>query len=295
MYKNYYGFSQKPFSLLPNPDFLYLAKNHSIALSILDFGIMNESGFTVITGEIGAGKTTLVRYLLNQLNVEELTVGLVSNTLRSFGELLQWILFSLGQHNQGKTKVELYQVFVEFLLQEYAEGRRVILIIDEAQNMDVETLEELRILSNINADQDQILQIILIGQPQLRETLTKPELEQFAQRIVADYHLEPLSNTEVIEYIRHRLQVVGGDPNLFDFHAMNYIAYFSKGVPRLVNMICDLALVYGFVEQTKIITSDIVTEVINDKMRSGLTPMKQAINLFKPSATSQLNETVVSP
>lgn len=280
MYKNYYGFSQKPFSLLPNPDFLYLAKNHSIALSILDFGIMNESGFTVITGEIGAGKTTLVRYLLNQLNVEELTVGLVSNTLRSFGELLQWILFSLGQHNQCKTKVELYQVFVEFLLQEYAEGRRVILIIDEAQNMDVETLEELRILSNINADQDQVLQIILIGQPQLRNTLKKPELEQFAQRIVADYHLGPLSTMEVIEYIRHRLQIVGGDPALFDLHAAHYIAYYSKGIPRLVNMLCDLSLVYGFVEQKEIITCEIVSEVINDKMRTGLSPIQSTSNVI---------------
>ena len=157
MYTQFYGFSQKPFSLLPNPDFLYLAKNHSIALSILDFGIMNESGFTVITGEIGTGKTTLVRHLLNQLNDDEVTVGLVNNTLRSFGELLQWILYSLGHDYKNRPKVELYQIFVEFLLQEYASGKRVLLIIDEAQNMDVETLEELRIISNINADQNQIL------------------------------------------------------------------------------------------------------------------------------------------
>lgn len=287
MYTDFYGFTQKPFSLLPNPDFLFLAKNHSIALSVLDFGIMNESGFTVITGEIGAGKTTLVRHLLNQLNEEEVTVGLVNNTLRSFGELLQWILFALGHDYKNKPKVELYQIFVEFLLQEYASGKKVILIIDEAQNMDVETLEELRILSNINADQDQVLQIILIGQPQLRDTLKIPELEQFAQRIVADYHLDSLSTAEVIQYIRHRIQVVGGDPDLFDMHAANYIAYYSKGVPRLINLLCDLSLVYGFVEQSKRITIEIINEVISDKLRSGLLPLQSPANVVV--SKTQLN------
>jgi len=191
MYEAFYGFREKPFSILPDPSFLYLSPKHSTALALLEYGLMNQAGFNVITGEIGTGKTTLIRYLLSQMD-RDMTVGLISNTHRSFGELLQWILFAFNLEHRGKQKVEMFQDFLDFLLREYSQNRRTVLIVDEAQNMPTDTLEELRMLSNVNADKDQVLQLILVGQAQLRETLRRPDMEQFAQRIVVDYHLEPL-------------------------------------------------------------------------------------------------------
>lgn len=277
MYIDYYGFTKKPYSLLPNPDFLYIGKHHGIALSVLEFSLINEAGFTVITGDVGTGKTTLTRYLCNHLDDNEVTVGLVSNTHRAFGELLQWILNAYGLDYAGRSKVEQYQLFVDYVISEYGQNRRTVLIIDEAQNMDLEILEELRVLSNINADSDQLLQVVLVGQPQLRDKLKDPSLEQFAQRVVADYHLEPLSKTEITGYIRHRLSVAGGNEDLFDEYACSYIAYFSKGVPRLVNMLCDLSLVYAYTQNKQKIDSQVVAEVVRDKLRGGLTPLRKAV------------------
>lgn len=282
MYNDFYGFQKKPFSLLPNPEFLFMGEQHSVALSVMDYALIDEAGFIVITGEVGTGKTTLVRYLLNQLESStQVKVGLISNTLKSFGEMMQWILLAYGLNYKGKNNVGLYNEFVEFLIGQYANGKRVVLIIDEAQNMDINMLEELRVLSNINVDKDQILQMILVGQPQLRQKLKNKELEQFAQRIVADYHLRPLGKTEIIEYIKHRLTVAGGQHDLFDSSAYNYIAYFSKGVPRLVNLLCDMALIYGYVNQKQVIDAEVVIEVVNDKLRSGLSPIR------KPSSNKQ--------
>jgi type II secretory pathway predicted ATPase ExeA len=276
MYKEFYGFAQKPFSLLPNPEFMFMGQQHSVALSVMDYALIDEAGFIVITGEIGTGKTTLIRHLLKQLETSnQVTVGLVSNTLKSFGEMMQWILLAYGLDYKGKSNVELYQDFVDFLIGEYANGNRVVLIIDEAQNMDIDMLEELRVLSNINADKDQILQMILVGQPQLRYKLKNKQLEQFAQRIVADYHLRSLSKADAIEYIQHRLSVAGGRRDIFDESAYNYIAYFSKGVPRLINSLCDMALIYGFVNQKSSIDSETVIEVVNDKLRGGLSPIRR--------------------
>jgi type II secretory pathway predicted ATPase ExeA len=278
MYKDYYRLKQKPFTLLPNPEFMFMSKQHSLALSVMDFGLLEEAGFIVVTGDVGAGKTTLVRHLLNMSDENKVTIGLVSNTLRSFGELMQWILLAYGLEYQNKSNVELYQTFVEFLVSEYAKGKRVVLIIDEAQNMDVTTLEELRVLSNINADRDQILQTILVGQPQLRKTLKDESLEQFAQRIVADYHLERLGKIDIIEYVKYRLRVAGGSPDIFDDHALNYIVYYSKGVPRLINLLCDMSLIYGFVQQKLKIDSEIVAEVVRDKLKGGLSPIRKPLN-----------------
>ena len=216
VYEAFYRFREKPFSILPDPSFLYLSPKHSTALALLEYGLMNQAGFNVITGEIGTGKTTLIRYLLSQMD-RDMTVGLISNTHRSFGELLQWILFAFNLEHRGKQKVEMFQDFLDFLLQEYSQNRRTVLIVDEAQNMAPDTLEELRMLSNVNADKDQVLQLILVGQAELRETLRRPDMQQFAQRIVVDYHLEPLDRQETHAYIRHRIAVAGGhDPLLFD-------------------------------------------------------------------------------
>lgn len=271
MYESFFGFSEKPFSLLPDAGFLYLSKKHRMALTLLEYGLMNQAGFTAITGQIGTGKTTLIRHLLTKMEREH-TVGLISNTHRSFGELLQWILMAYNLPHANKSKVEMYQDFVDFMIRQYAEGRRTVLIVDEAQNMAADTLEELRMLSNVNADKDQVLQVILVGQKELRETLRRPDLIQFAQRIAVDYHLDPLQADETPEYIRHRVVVAGGDPELFDAEACALIHEASGGVPRLINLLCDTALVYGFAEQAARIGTDLARDVIQDKRQGGLFP-----------------------
>jgi general secretion pathway protein A len=296
VYEAFYRFREKPFSILPDPSFLYLSPKHSMALALLEYGLMNQAGFNVITGEIGTGKTTLIRYLLSQLD-KDVTVGLISNTHRSFGELLQWILFAFNLEHRGKQKVEMFQDFLEFLLREYGQNRRTVLIVDEAQNMARDTLEELRMLSNVNADKDQVLQLILVGQAELRETLRRPDMQQFAQRIVVDYHLEPLDQQETRAYIRHRIAVAGGhDLMLFDDAACDAIHEHSHGVPRLINLLCDTALVYGFGAQQLRIDARIVNDVAHDKQKGGIFPSRGEKNggeqLIASSATALMRDSV---
>ena len=274
MYESFYGFKEKPFSLLPDPVFLFMSEKHRRALAMLRYGVMNEAGFTVITGEIGSGKTTLIRLLLNEINHDyTTTVGIVSNTHRTFGELLEWVLLAFKLEYRGKKKVELYQTLAEFIAKEYSQGRRTVLIIDEAQNLDVEALEELRMLSNINADKNQLLQLILIGQPALQEILRLPELHQFAQRIAVAFNLKTLNLEESWQYIRHRLQIAGGDPNLFDTKACAAVYYYTRGTPRLINVLCDTALVYAFGEQKQRIDADLICEVVQEKIKEGILPV----------------------
>ena len=272
MYESFYNLKEKPFTLLPDPGFLFMSKKHQMALTLLEYGLYDHAGFTVISGEIGAGKTTLIRHMLNNME-HEYTVGLISNTHRSFGELLQWILLAFNLEHRDMNKVEMYQRFVDFIIGEYSQNRRTVLIVDEAQNMDAETLEELRMLSNVNADKDQSLQVILVGQRELRETLQRPDLVQFAQRITVDYHLEPLSEKETAGYIAHRMQVAGGDPQTFTPAACAAVHRFSGGVPRLINLLCDTALVYGFAEQNNRIDAQLVTDVAREKQQGGIFPV----------------------
>lgn len=272
MYESFYGFREKPFSIIPDPGFLYLSPKHRMALDLLEYGMMNQAGFNVITGEIGTGKTTLIRHLLGQMD-RNVTVGLISNTHRSFGELMQWILFAFKLKSSGKDKVEMFQTFLDFLVDQYSQGKRTVLIVDEAQNMSPETLEELRMLSNVNADKDLVLQVVLVGQAQLRDLLRRPDLEQFAQRIAVDYHLEALNEEETRAYIQHRIKVAGGsDADLFDAEACHAIYRHSQGVPRLINLLCDTALVYGFAEQQAKISAQLVHDVARDKTKGGIFP-----------------------
>ncbi len=269
MYERFYGFREKPFSLLPDSGFLYLSSKHRMALTLLEYGLSSQAGFSVISGDIGTGKTTLIRQLLNEID-STIRVGLISNTHRTFGELMQWIALAFNLPHTGKGKVELYEAFVEFIIGEYAKGRRTVLIVDEAQNMAPDTLEELRMLSNVNADKDQVLQVILVGQRELRETLRRPDLVQFAQRIGVDYHLEPLSDPETAEYIRHRCKVAGGRPDIFSDQACEAVYQWTGGVPRLINTLCDTALVYGYAEQRERIDATLVADVGRDKQSGGL-------------------------
>jgi len=272
MYESYYGLREKPFSILPDPDLIYWGRIHRMAFAMLEFGVMNNAGFTVITGEVGSGKTTLVRHLLKRINSTAINVGLISNTPTGREELLQWIMVSFDQPFEGPTPTILRN-FQDFLRAQHAMGRRTILIVDEAQNLGDDALEGLRMLSNINVDKEQFLQLILIGQPQLKDILSKPGLLQFAQRVSSDYHLKRLAKNEVGKYIEFRLSAVGSRVNLFTPEACAMVAEASMGVPRVINVLCDMALVYGFSTGSDMITGELVHEVIEDKRSFGIFPI----------------------
>ena len=269
MYEAFYKLREKPFSLVPDPEFIYWSKSHSMALTMLEYGVLNGSGFTVITGEVGAGKTTLIRQLLNELP-EELVVGMVSNTQSGHGNILEWIMMSLDQSFDGLSYVGLYQKFQEFLIEQFANNRRTVIILDEAQNLQIEALEELRMMSNINADKHCLLQTILVGQPELKLLLDKPEVRQFAQRVTSDYHLGLLNREEVVAYIDHRLIVAGATRLLFTDEACDLIYQKSGGTPRVINTICDTALVYGFAEGAEIIDMNVIRSVVDDRRSHGV-------------------------
>jgi general secretion pathway protein A len=270
MYEAFYGLREKPFSILPDPELIYWCQNHRLAFAMLEFGVMNSAGFTVITGEIGCGKTTLVRYLLGRLD-DQVTACMISNTPRAGDGLLPWIMMSLNLPFEGSHPA-LFKQFQRFLHDQHSRGRRTILIVDEAQNLGIEALEELRMQSNINSGKSQFLQIILVGQPQLRDMLRTPQMLQFAQRVSSDFHLRPLSPSEVTEYIDFRLRAVGSRYDLFAEDACGLIAETSRGIPRTINVICDTALVYGFAAGSDNITRELVERVVQNKAQFGVLP-----------------------
>jgi len=276
MYEAFYGLRDKPFALLPDPAFLYLSAKHAAALSMLEYALSDQAGFVVITGEVGCGKTILIRRFLKLVD-RDTTVGLISNTHNSFGDLLHWILVAFDIRPETDDKSSLYRALIDYLLEEYAAGRRTILVVDEAQNMSSEVLEELRLLSNLNADKDLLLQIILVGQPELLEKLRRTDLRQFAQRIAVNYHLAPLDYPETRAYIHHRLQVAGGSPALFTEIAMAAVHYCTGGIPRLINQVCDMALVYGYAENLREIDFDTVMLVVEHKDGAGLGVLPEGI------------------
>jgi general secretion pathway protein A len=269
MYEEFYGLKEKPFSIQPDPDFLFFSIRHSMAYAMLEYGVQNRAGFSVICGEIGCGKTTLVRHLLNNLS-NELTVGIVYNTHKHIDDLLSWIMLAFNQPYEGKSNLALFDAFQQFLIKCYAEEKRVVLIVDEAQNLTPAALESLRMLSNINADKDQLLQIILVGQPQLRDLLRKPELEQFFQRVAVDFFIPALQLFEAEKYIQHRLNVAGREEPLFTSAAVKLIAESAKGIPRTINILCDTSLVYGYSTNSEKIDVNLVREVLKDRSEFGI-------------------------
>lgn len=272
MYESFYGLKEKPFSMLPDPGFLYLSKKHQKALTLFEYGLMNHAGFCVISGEIGSGKTTILRKLLENMD-RNITVGMITNTHKGFGNLMDWVLSAFSLHETGLNDVEKHQRFIDFLLEQYADRKTTLLIVDEAQNMEADKLEELRMLSNVNSDKDQVIQIILAGQPELKDTLQLPELKQFVQRISVDYHLGSLDSEDTHAYIAHRLSVAGAESSIFTEEACDLIFKYSGGTPRLINLLCDTAMVYGFADQQKIIGEDIVVEMILERMQGSLVPL----------------------
>ena len=269
IYTAHFGLAERPFTLLPDPDFLYWSESHARAYAMLEYGMLTHAPITVITGEIGAGKTTLLRHLLRQLP-EDVTVGLISNAQGNRGELLHWVLMALGvQAEADASYVSLFARFQDFLIAEYAAGRRTMLIFDEAQNLSVETLEELRMFSNINADKDELIQIVLVGQPELRDLVAQPRLVQFAQRVAAEYHLPGMTAAGVRDYIRHRLRVAGATREIFTPAACECVHVASRGVPRLVNQICDYALVYAFGDGLEAVDAGVIEQVVLDRRSHG--------------------------
>ena len=269
MYESFYGLKERPFSIQPDPDFLYMGKRHSMAYTMLEYAIHSRAGFTVICGEIGCGKTTLIRRLLNDLG-SEIKVGLVTNTHPDLTDLTEWIMLAFSQPYDGLSPVARYDAFQRFLISEYASGHRVVLIVDEAQNLSVAAMESLRMLSNINADKHQLLQVVLVGQPQLRQLLHRPELQQLAQRVAADFFIPPLNSVEVGDYIEHRMKVAGRARQLFTPLATAKIARAAHGIPRSINILCDMALVYGYAAEASLIDVHVVDEVLRDRSQYGV-------------------------
>jgi general secretion pathway protein A len=276
MYEKFYALREKPFALIPDPAYLYLARRHRHALTMLEYALSEASGFALITGEVGCGKTTVVRHFLARPG-DRLNVGFITNAHPGFGALLPWIMESLGlEIAQGVAPSEQYRRFVGYVRREYDSGRRTVLVIDEAQNLGIAGLEELRVLSNLNAGKDLLLQTILVGQPELRTILQLQALRQFAQRISIDHHLESLQPEETVGYVRHRLGVAGRQTDLFTAEALRLVHECTVGVPRLVNIVCDTALVYGFSDQRADIDTDIIEQVIQDRAAGGLLPLQVA-------------------
>jgi len=269
MYEAYYGFNLRPFALLPQDEFMFLSRQHRMALDLLVYGLSNRALFCVVYGEIGTGKTTLLRYLLKRRG-PNITVGMVTGINGGFHELLQWALLEFGLEHQGLDKIEMQKRLVEFVKREEAKGRRIVLILDEAQALAPSVLEELRLFSNVYAEYAPLLQTVLVGQLSLRTTLRRREMRQFAQRVGVDFHLTPLDQEQTEAYIRHRLGLAGpGREHLFTSEACQAVFSVSQGIPRIINLLCDTALVYGYADQKPTIDVGVVNEMLLDKARDG--------------------------
>jgi putative secretion ATPase (PEP-CTERM system associated) len=264
MYEAFFNLRIKPFDLLPDPRFIYLSKSHKKALTYLDYGIRERSGFILLTGEVGSGKTTLIRDLLDK-RYEHVVLSKIFNTRVTSEQLLAMINDDFGLAVQGKDKVTLIRDLNSFLIEQYAAGNQPILIIDEAQNLSPELLEEVRMLSNLESANSKLLQIILVGQPELRTILAAPELRQLRQRININCHLHALNRVEMELYIARRLEVAGNASAVtFIPASMDAVYRYSRGIPRLINIICDFLMLSAFADQSTAITVEMVQDVIGD-------------------------------
>jgi len=264
VYLEYYNLTEPPFDITPNPRFLFYSAKHREAFNHLLYGIRERKGFVQLTGEVGAGKTTLCRAMLEELEGKFAT-ALILNPIMSAEELVKAIAIEYGLPCNGLDRLDTLAVINQFLLQQVERGQDTVLIIDEAQDLTDELLEQVRLLSNLETDNRKLLQIVLMGQPELRDRLNNPKLRQLRQRITVRYHLPPLSRYEVNEYIQHRLQVAGakGSP-YFTQPALWRVYNYSQGIPRLLNAICDKALLAGFVNQREKIDFGLVGRAVRE-------------------------------
>ncbi len=251
MYQSFYGFREMPFNITPDPRFLYLSPTHQEALQHLKYGVNEKKGFIVLVGEVGCGKTTLCRRFLNEIDPEKFDTALILNPRVTETQMLKAILTELGETKLARSQNDLVAQMNRVLLDRIAKGRDIVLIIDEAQNLSFEVLEQIRLLSNLETDKQKLLQIVLMGQPELKDVLAREELRQLRQRILVHYELHPLSQSDMAHYIQHRLSLAGsnGRPS-FTRWALRTIHKGSGGVPRLVNNLCDKALLAAFIRES---------------------------------------------
>ncbi|MGI4842940.1 MAG: XrtA/PEP-CTERM system-associated ATPase [Janthinobacterium lividum] len=265
MYETYYGLSAKPFQLRPDPHFFFGSKGHKRAMAYLEYGLSQGEGFIVITGEVGAGKTTLVRNLLNKIPTDQIVAAHIVNTSLDPEDTLRMVVSSFGLPYEGASKAELLNRLEQFLRGVDRQGKRALLVIDEAQNLNARTVEELRMLSNFQTDDRSLLQTFLLGQPEFRATLHSPGMQQLRQRVIASYHLGPMDAQETRAYVEHRLSTVGwqGDP-AFDDGAHAAIYAYSGGIPRKTNTLMDRVLLMGYLEEMHAFGEADISTVVRD-------------------------------
>lgn len=289
MYEKFYGLSAKPFQMVPNPSFLYLSELHGNALTYLEYGLTERVGFVLLTGEVGTGKTTLIQHMLGKLPADTVP-ALIFNTNVDGDQLIRLILqeFEVEPVASKAGNIDLLQ---HYLISQFGAGTNPVLIIDEAQNLSDEALEEVRMLFNLQTDEQMLLQVILVGQPELKKRLTSPHLAQLRQRVAASYHLTALSEMETAAYIASRLAKAGGIPALFSEEAVIAVFQASGGIPRTINLICDAALVYGFADEVRQIDAPIIAEVLAQNEGMALTMAETAdnspVSQGLPSETAQ--------
>lgn len=281
MYRKYFGLGEAPFSIAPDPRYLYMSERHQEALAHLLYGISGDGGFVLLTGEIGAGKTTICRCLLEQIP-PNCDIAYIFNPKLTVEELLSTICTEFGvAYPAGRTTVKTFVDNINaYLLDAHARGRQAVLIIDEAQSLSVDVLEQMRLLTNLETNQRKLLQIILVGQPELAEMLARPELRQLAQRIVARYHLGPLAKSEVAAYVRHRLEIAGAQQPLFPTSLTGRLFSLSQGVPRLINVLCDRALLGAYLQGRERVDRTTLTQAAREVFFQPVSRRRRLLDFF---------------
>src|SRR5688500_9426145 len=279
MYLDFYGLKEKPFNATPDPKFLYLTPGHREALAQLVYGVQEHKGFIVLTGEVGTGKTTLLQTLLQKIDANT-AVAYVFNSTLPFADMLEYILEDYGVSKSAETAAARLMALNHFLIERRRSGQNTVLIIDEAQNLEPATLEQIRLLSNFETPTDKLLQILLVGQPELQERLQLPRLRQLKQRISLRCAIPPMTIDETRDYIRTRLRIAGArDLNIFAEPAVRRIAEYAGGIPRIVNIVCDHALLIGYADQTRQVRREIIDRAVK-YLEDGELPSRQSSTSF---------------
>lgn len=264
VYEEFYNLLSKPFSVTPDASCFFMSRQHAEALATVQYSLLTSAGLTLVTGESGVGKTVLIRRVMSNLD-DSVVVGSISNTHSDFGSILPWIVSAFELRSSMGDSVEMYGTLKSFLTEQTSQERRVVLIIDEAQNLSQSALEEVRLLTNLNTSDLHGIQVVLVGQPSLDGKLEQDSMKELAQRVALDFRIDPLDFEDTDEYITYRLSLYGGKPELFDYVARACIYYHSHGIPRLINSVCDLALVYGFGDSLETIDFKVVKRVLLSK------------------------------
>ncbi len=275
MYESFYGLREKPFQITPNPAFLYISEKYANALTYLEYGLMERTSFILLTGEVGAGKTTLVRHMLGQIDTK-VDVAMILNTNVSSEQLLYMILTQYEITGGQGGKARMLDALNQSLIDRFSRNRHALLIIDEAQNLSREAMEEIRMLSNLQSNDQMLLQVMLVGQPEIIRYLKRPDMTQLNQRISIACHLPALTRKETGEYIACRLKKAGGNPGIFTRQAVQRIFLASRGIPRTINILCDSALVYGFADEHRSIGAPVIDQVLRDRGEVGLWSMQHS-------------------